>query len=371
MSTKDKIINSAIDLFSEIPYADVSLLQISKEAEVSNGIIYKYFKNKEDLFKCLLEMISDKIENKLKDISGDTIEERLEIYIRKNLEITSEESKLIKIFREGQYRFIEFEHRIKKAYLISLNKIFQVKLNKYEIMYVLGAIRYINISFSSRNLKVDIKFLVKILLNGFSKEKSFNVKNIYDMDLYQRKRLGSDNIKYQLLEKGEQLFGNREYHDVKIKDLAKIMDISVGSFYNFFPTKENFLNEIITNLKKELLFLVKDNYNDKLQSNELHTMYLYIFLEFYKNSSFKYKLLRDIEFLHFDVYIDFLNKIETFYISTFNKYSNSFEEKRIISNLLLGIQHYMIIEMFFTKKIKNIDLLLNKISYLFNFGVKP
>lgn len=370
LSTKDKIINASINLFYDIPYADVSLLEISKTANISNGIIYKYFKNKEDLFKFLLEMISNKIENKLKYISSNTLEDGLRIYIEKNLEITREEYKLIKIFREGQYRFIEFEHRIKKAYLKSLESIFQRKLNKYEIMYILGAIRYINISFSSRNLKLDVKFLVNILLNGFSKEKIFSIENISEMELYQRKRLNTNNKKYQLLKKGELLFGMREYHDVKIKDLAKAMDISVGSFYSFFPTKDIFLNEIIDHLKKEILFLVKDNYNKDLQTNELHTMYLFLFLEYYKESSFKYKLLRDIEFLHFDIYIDFLNNIESFYISTLHKNINNFDEKRIISNLLLGIQHYMIIEIFFTKEIKDSNLLLKEISKLFTFGIK-
>lgn len=73
MSTKNKIIKAAIDLFSEIPYENVSILQICKKAAISNGAIYKYFKNKEELFIYLMELISEKIEEKLSLLEGRSV----------------------------------------------------------------------------------------------------------------------------------------------------------------------------------------------------------------------------------------------------------------------------------------------------------
>ena len=370
LSTKDRIIEAAIELFYEIPYGDVSLLQISKNAQVSNGIVYKYFKNKEELFQHLLEIISERIENKLENILGETREEKLKSYIRLNVEITQEEKKLIKIFREGQYKFIQYEKRIKKAYLKKLEEIFQRKLNEFEMIYILGSIRFINISYNSRGMKYDIDFLVKIIFNGFTMDYIENLDEIYNANLYKRIILNSDNFKHKFLEKGEKLFGLNEYHDVKIKEITEKLDCSIGLFYSFFESKDIFLIEIVEKLKKEILFLIKDNYNEEFNTNKLYIMYLYIFIEFYKSASYKYKLLRDVEFINFDVYIDYLNKIEKLHIDILGKNNFSTSENRVVANLILGVQHYIGIEIFFTKEINDIDKLLKNMSLLFKNGIK-
>lgn len=370
LSTKEKIVEAAIELFYETPYGEVSLLQISKNAQVSNGIIYKYFKNKEELFQYLLEIISERIEKKLENILGETKEEKLKSYIRLNVEITQEERKLIKIFREGQYKFIQYEKRIKKAYLKKLEEIFERKLNEFETIYVLGSIRFINISYNSRGMKYDIDFLVKIIFNGFTKNCTDNLDEIYNANLYKRTILNSDNFKHKFLGKGQKLFGLNEYHDVKIKDITEKLDCSIGLFYSFFSSKDIFLIEIVEKLKNEILFLIKDNYSEEFNINKLHTMYLYIFIEFYKNESYKYKLLRDIEFINLDVYMDYLNKIEKLYIDTLERSSFSISERRVIANLILGVQHYIGIDMFFTKEINDIDKLLKNMSLMFKNGIK-
>lgn len=370
MSTKERIINAAIELFYEVPYGNVSLLQLSKNAQVSNGIIYKYFKNKEELFQYLMEIISERIEKKMENISGETKEEKLKSYIRLNIEITQEEEKLIKIFREGQYKFIQYEKRIKEAYLKKLEEIFERKLNEFEMIYILGSIRFINISYKSRGMKYDIDFLVKIIFNGFTVDCIESLDEIYNANLYKRTILNLDNFKHKFLEKGEKLFGLKEYHDVKIKEITEKLDCSIGLFYSFFESKDIFLIEIVEKLKKEILFLIKDNYNKDFNMNQLCIMYLYIFIEFYKSESYKYKLLRDIEFIKFDVYIDYLNKIEKLHIDILENNNYSTSENRVIANVLLGVQHYIGIEFFFTKEINDIDKMLKNMSLLFKNGIK-
>lgn len=369
IDTKSKIINAAIELFSSTPYGDVSILQISKKANVSNGIVYKYFKNKEDLFTYLLNIIVDKIQSELQYIVGETLEERLKNFIELNIKLTEQEATIIKIFRDGQYRFIEYEKKIKKGYLKSLEKVFQRKLNSYETIYILGSIRFINISYHSRKLTYNYDLLVNILLNGFLNPTKIDVQKIYNSDFYERIILNSDNLKHQILKKGEKLFGEREYHDVKVKDITKKLEISIGSFYSFFETKEEFLSEIVEKLKKEILFLLKDNYCKETNLNEMHTTFLYIFIEYFKKSIHKYKLIRDVEFLNFDIFIDFLNKIENFYIETLTIEGISYEDKRLMANILLGLQHYMGIEIFFINSFKDQDKFLEKMSYYLSNGI--
>lgn len=369
MSTKNKIILAAIDLFSEIPYDNVSILQICKNACISNGSIYKYFKNKEELFIYLMELISEKIEEKLSSLKGDSVEEKLKNYIELNLEITKDEKNLIKIFREGQYKFIEYEKRIKKAYLKTLEKVFGRKLSQAEIIYVLGSMRFINISYSYRNKIYNVDFLVKILLNGFTKE-YIDLKKIYDINIYKKIILNSEGIKNKILSKGAELFGKYGFYDIKIKNITDQLNMAVGSFYNFFENKEIFFIKIIEDIKTEILEFLKDNFHKELTPGELHILFLNSYINFYKDQEFKCKLIRDTEFINLEIYLDFLNKIENFYIKTLDKTPYSESEKEVISNILLGIQHYMEIELFFTKELKIPEDFLNEISILFRTGVK-
>ena len=71
--TKQKIIDSAIDLFSKDSYGKVSIAQICKNAKISNGIIYNYFRNKEELFTYLLEETSNRIEEQFKSIQDHLV----------------------------------------------------------------------------------------------------------------------------------------------------------------------------------------------------------------------------------------------------------------------------------------------------------
>ena len=49
------ILNAAADVFAREGYHHASISDICKNAGISNGALYKYFKNKEDLFLCLID----------------------------------------------------------------------------------------------------------------------------------------------------------------------------------------------------------------------------------------------------------------------------------------------------------------------------
>lgn len=51
---KESIINSALNLFAENGYQNVSISSVAKAAGVSKGLIYNYFDNKEHLLKMII-----------------------------------------------------------------------------------------------------------------------------------------------------------------------------------------------------------------------------------------------------------------------------------------------------------------------------
>lgn len=54
MDTRQKILSSATKLFSTQGYANTSLAQVAKEAQVSKALIFWHFASKEDLFRTAL-----------------------------------------------------------------------------------------------------------------------------------------------------------------------------------------------------------------------------------------------------------------------------------------------------------------------------
>lgn len=368
-STKEKIISAAIDLFAELPYEEVSVAQICKNAGVSNGIIYKYFKNKIELFQYLLEEVIRRIESYFENIEGNGIKERLESYININLELTKKEFKIIRIYRAGQYKFIEYEKKIKIIYINGLEKVFNRKMEMYESFFLLSGIRFINIFYTANNLECDVKFLVKILLYGFLGEFKISIKNFNEMSFFLRVPFNSSSVKCLLLEKGTEIFMKKDFFDIKILDITKAASISSGNFYNYFSSKDEFFKEIIVRFKKQLFYFLKDNYKKEFLPNENHVMFLYLMLEYFKDSYYKDKIMREAEFIAPELYFKYLNKDFNFYLETLDELNYSFERKKIIVAVLLGIAHYMRIEFFYTKNITNKEDFLEKISYFLKNGV--
>lgn len=51
---REELLTAALELFSEKGYHNVSMHQIAQHAEFAVGTVYKFFKNKEDLYKALI-----------------------------------------------------------------------------------------------------------------------------------------------------------------------------------------------------------------------------------------------------------------------------------------------------------------------------
>lgn len=63
---KQQILDAALEIFAKNGYYKASISQIAKEASISKGLLYNYFKNKEQL---LIEVMSDGIKYLLRGFS--------------------------------------------------------------------------------------------------------------------------------------------------------------------------------------------------------------------------------------------------------------------------------------------------------------
>jgi TetR/AcrR family transcriptional regulator len=81
---RQEMLTAAFDLFSQKGYHNVSMHEIAEEAEFAIGTLYKFFQNKEDLYKALVLEQCDEFEAVITQaLEGPTDEvEKLRNYIR-------------------------------------------------------------------------------------------------------------------------------------------------------------------------------------------------------------------------------------------------------------------------------------------------
>ncbi|OGW43362.1 MAG: hypothetical protein A2Y66_06050 [Nitrospirae bacterium RBG_13_41_22] len=72
IESKKRIIKAAMDVFSKRGYAKASIREIAKVAGISVGGVYLYFKNKEELYKSLIDDRMRDMGSKIEIIAGRT-----------------------------------------------------------------------------------------------------------------------------------------------------------------------------------------------------------------------------------------------------------------------------------------------------------
>lgn len=59
--TRNRILRSAITVFGKRGFADTTVLDIAEHAGLASGTVYQYFEDKGDVFRCLLQDLTDRL----------------------------------------------------------------------------------------------------------------------------------------------------------------------------------------------------------------------------------------------------------------------------------------------------------------------
>jgi AcrR family transcriptional regulator len=97
---RGQILETALDLFSEKGYHNVSMREIAEKAEFATGTLYKFFKNKEDLYRALImEQASEfhKALNTAISAQGDEVE-RIRNYVKAKGEVFMKNTSMIRLY---------------------------------------------------------------------------------------------------------------------------------------------------------------------------------------------------------------------------------------------------------------------------------
>jgi TetR/AcrR family transcriptional regulator len=100
IARRNEIFAAALDLFSEKGYHNVSMHEIAEKAEFAIGTLYKFFENKEALYKALVMEQADKFHRALTQaIEGARDEiEKIRNYVRAKGEIFRANVSIIRLY---------------------------------------------------------------------------------------------------------------------------------------------------------------------------------------------------------------------------------------------------------------------------------
>jgi TetR/AcrR family transcriptional regulator len=139
-----EMLAAALDLFSEKGYHNVSMNEIAQKSEFAIGTLYKFFKNKEDLYKTLMFELAERFQTALQEVLGakEDETEKLRNYVKVKAEVFRANVSVIRLyFAEAQGTSfnlgVELDskiHKLQQAHLHALTAVFAagMKRNRFK-----------------------------------------------------------------------------------------------------------------------------------------------------------------------------------------------------------------------------------------------
>ena len=129
-----EILDVALDLFLEKSLYVVTMIDIAKEAEFSVGTLYKFFKNKEDIYRELILEKSSEFEEALKVAieKKSTEKEKIRSWIETKFKLFNDNSKLMRLYL---IETMGFDYNVKVGLKDEINIIYENMLNQLEQVF--------------------------------------------------------------------------------------------------------------------------------------------------------------------------------------------------------------------------------------------
>ncbi|NPA51424.1 MAG: TetR/AcrR family transcriptional regulator [Aquificae bacterium] len=157
VNTKDRLIWSAVKVFSEKGYFNAKISDIVKEAGLAQGTFYLYFSSKEDIFFQIIELIIEQIQEVIDRYKHQKHKEDIKQVIHS---FSKEMFFLFNQYREVAYiyffQLLCMQEKFKELYISTYEKFIQFYielLSEYRDREILAGMI---VSFAEKLFKLDI-----------------------------------------------------------------------------------------------------------------------------------------------------------------------------------------------------------------------
>jgi AcrR family transcriptional regulator len=299
--TAERLVAAAVACFAKKWYGTVSVAEICRTAGLSNGVFYRYFDSKETLFKVILGRVLDQIREALEQVQGDTPRERVRQIAHTLFRFTADHTDLVSVFREGQYRFFDFERRLVAIYTRSLGLALGREIGLAEYLFALGGLRFCAIRSSAKAAGVRFESTCDILTDGLFHGLKMDPAKVFGGTATPLPLPLEEGVRERLLRSGRRLFGEKGYFETNIHEVTDGAQLSVGAFYTYFESKEVFYAELITLVGHDVRAFISRNLatpdGAPLNGLELELRGLWLWLVYLSIDKNCYNIVREAEFV--------------------------------------------------------------------------
>lgn len=367
-ATKKRLIDSAVDLFSRNWYEGISIAEICRNADLSNGVFYRYFKNKEAIIREILDGFLDIIRQRFLGIRGESVRERL-LHFYSFVEYSNRHDiPYINIFREGEFRYPEYEDRLRGIYNEALGLIFRRPVSMAEYLYVVGSLRF----FVRRPFFLEEGFsghdFADLVLKGVFLPSETWSPSCLELRLPPALDDWDEaDTRTRLLLAGKDLIAAKGFQKVNIFDITRSAGFAVGTFYIHFQGKEEFFAEVVRFLGRDLRNYLSSRLAPGLSRLEQELQGWMLFLNYFETHIQNYQLVREAEFVVRPAARLYYDRFEEGYRRNLRHLRDN--NPTAVANFLIGIAHHLGIEYFFSKNITDPSAAVSELGALLQTGL--
>ena len=193
---RTEIMDAAMILFMEKGYTNTTTQDIVDKVNISRGLLYYHFKNKEDILYCLVERYSDRL---LKDIYSivydedksaiEKIRSFIDITIISSQNITVEDTVLQKTveLKENQYMIDKLSHKLVEKLTVYFEKIINQGIDEknFSVKYPAETAEFLMTAYVFVSNNMSIKYSKKEPVNNYLNafkimlEQSLNAEKLF------------------------------------------------------------------------------------------------------------------------------------------------------------------------------------------------
>jgi AcrR family transcriptional regulator len=377
--TKKRILDTAIEVFKDKRYGNGSIREIASKMGIKNSTIYYYFKNKEEIYKGLIESFSKGLCESIRKeafsvntTSYGLIRKIVEAYVN----YISNNRNLYDIFREVEFVDLQFAKKYYEEVTNCILESFDGKLAKgidpKSISYaILGSIYFITIKnliwSKENNIKKDMEVTMKVIESGIDRHGDFKpyiVKEKKYFEIQPPFNTRGEKTKKTILKTAEKLFGENGYQATQIADISRTANTGLGTFYLYFKSKKEVLSEVIKLVNHALRNNSWEYTKDFDDRREIENAGMQAFFNQFKSMGKDYRIVRESEFVDKNIGTWYYMRIASSYVKGLKEGMKNGEivlcDAEALAYVLMGISHTVGINWFVLNgehKMNNRDIL--------------
>ncbi len=355
--TRNAILETAVKVFEERRFENGSINEIARRLNVRNSLIYYYFKNKEHIFKEIVQMFHDGLRDEIAGAgnNGEKTHERIagilsayEAYIRKNRSVYD-------IFREIEFVEKELAEKCYQTVTEKIGSLFpdarRSRVDIETISYaVLGSVYFVvlkNLVWDGKpDIKTEFETVKTFLEHGIDAKGDFKPYIVQEKKIEKpEERLSArgERTRYRIIRASEKLFGKKGYEKTQVSEIANDAKVGIGTFYTYFESKKQALAEVVRNVNKLLRMNSREYFMEYSDRRDIENAGIQAFFYQFKSMGMDYRIVREAEFVEREIGTWYYTSIASSYKAGLEEGMKRGEIRKMdpetLAYILMGISH--------------------------------